>query len=263
MAEINRVIWEKGDFGAVAPLIWPVGQHVVERVDVKAGERVLDVACGTGNAALRAAARGAEVVGLDIVPALLEQGRALAREQGVEVEWVEGDAEAMPFGDESFDVVLSTFGCMFAPDHRAMAREIARVLRPGGRIGLCSWSPEGSTGQFFATIGSHLPPPPEGSEPPPLWGTEEHVREVFAGTGIEPEFDRGMVAVNFESADEALELFSTKFGPVIAAKEALDPEGKWEALADDLRSFFDAEQERRGEAGYDGAYLIALGAKSA
>ena len=257
MAEINRIVWEKGDFGAVAPIIWPVGENVVRRVSVKEGERVLDVACGTGNAALRAAKQGADVVGLDIVPALLEQGRALAREEGVEVEFVEGDAEAMPFEDGSFDVVLSTFGHMFAPNHRGMAEEIARVLKPGGRIGLCSWSPEGATGQFFAITAKHMPPPPEGFQPPALWGTEDHAREMLAGTGIEPEFDRDKVDFVFDSPEEGLALFSTKFGPLVMAKEVLEPQGKWDALAAEIVGFFGQD----GGSGYEAEYLIAMGSK--
>ena len=259
MAEINRIVWEKGDFGAVAPLIWEVGEDVVRRVGVNEGEQVLDVACGTGNAAIRAAQRGARVTGLDIVPGLLEQGRALARDEGVEVEFVEGDAEAMPFGDGSFDVVLSTFGCMFAPDHERMALEIARVLKPGGRIGLASWAPEGSTGQFFAITAKHMPPPPDGFRPPALWGTEDHVREMFSGTGIEPEFARGTVDVEFESPEQGLELFSTKFGPLVMAREMLEPQGKWDALADEIRGFF----AKDGNPGYEGEYLIAGGSKTA
>jgi ubiquinone/menaquinone biosynthesis C-methylase UbiE len=132
---------------------------------------VLDVACGTGNAAIRAAQAGGEVVGLDLTPELFEAGRRLAKQAGVSVEWTEGDAEAIPFENESFDVVLSTLGCMFAPRHRVTATELARVLRPGGRLGQCNWTPEGSQGEFFRALGAYVPPLPAFAQPPLLWGT--------------------------------------------------------------------------------------------
>lgn len=263
MAEVNRLVWEKGNFGAVAPLIWEVGEEVVGRVGVEEGEDVLDVACGTGNAAIRAAQRGGNVTGLDIVPDLLEQGRAIAAEEGVEVEFVEGDAEALQFDDASFDVVFSTFGCMFAPDHRKVAAEIARVLRPGGRIGLCNWTPEGNIGKFFKVTSSHMPPPPEGFQSPLMWGTEDHVREVFAGTGIEPEFDRTTVTQVFESPEQALDLFETKFGPVVTAKQVLSPEGKWEALRADILDYFNGSVEPvDGGVASHAEYLVVTGRKT-
>jgi SAM-dependent methyltransferase len=259
MAEINRIVWEKGNFGVLARHIWDVGASIVEHAAVHEGEDVLDVACGTGNAALRAAARGARVTGLDIVPALLEQGRELAREEGVEVEFVEGDAEALPFADESFDVVLSTFGCMFVPDHRLAAREIARVLRPGGRIGIAAWSPEGTTSEMSQVTAKHMPPPPEGFEPPMLWGTEDHVREIFAGTGVEPEFTREKVQMGHESPEKTMEEFETYFGPVVMARETMEPQGTWQALRDDMLDVF-----RCADAADDDGveYLVMTGGKT-
>jgi SAM-dependent methyltransferase len=259
----GRIVWGKGDFGAMARLIWGVGDRIVERVDVKEGEDVIDVACGTGNAALRAAARGARVTGLDIVPDLLEQGRGLAAEEGVEVNWIEGDAQELPFEDGSFDVVLSTFGCMFAPDHRATAAGIARVLRPGGRIGICSWTPTGKTGEFFKIIASHLPAPPEGFQPPALWGVEEHVSEIFAGTGVEPEFAHEHVDFLFESPEDALATFETKFGPVVNAKEMLEPQGKWDAMAADMLGYFTEQMRDTGDGSksYAAEYLAVTGSK--
>ena len=141
------------------------------------------MACGTGNAAIRAAEAGGRVVGVDLTPALLEEGRRLADAGSVQVEWVEGDAEELPLPDESFDVVLSTFGCMFAPRHRVTALELARVLRPGGRLAVTAWTPDGAMGEFFRTVGGFLPPPPPVAEPPTLWGDEGYVRELFAGSG--------------------------------------------------------------------------------
>src|SRR5436309_10955351 len=153
-----RSTWAAGDYGAVAQRqLWDVGERIVRRVGVAPGEDVLDVACGTGNAAIRAAEAGGRVVGVDLTPRLLEAGERLAAEANVEIDWVEGDAEALPVDDESFDVVLSVFGCMFAPRHDVTAQELARVLRPGGRLGVCAWTPDGYMGEFFRTMGGYMP----------------------------------------------------------------------------------------------------------
>ena len=184
-----RASWAAGDFPAVAKLqLWDVGQRLVRRVGVGRDENVLDIACGTGNAALRAAAAGGRVVGVDLTPELFVAGRALAAEAGVDIEWVEGDAEELPFQDERFDVVLSTFGVMFAPRHEVAARELVRVLRPGGRFGFTSWTPEGIQGAFFRMMGEYAPPAPPFVQPPLLWGSENHVRHIFANTGVTLEF---------------------------------------------------------------------------
>src|SRR5919198_1239354 len=161
-----RTMWGSGNYAAVAERISESGELVVERAGVEPGMDVLDVACGTGNASIPAAEAGARVTGLDITPELFAAGRERAAKAGVEIEWVEGDAESLPFDDESFDVVLSTFGCMFAPRQDLAAREIARVLRPGGRIGICSWTDEGSVGDFFRTVSAHTSPPPPPIAPP-------------------------------------------------------------------------------------------------
>jgi len=164
-----RAAWAAGDFAQVAERdLWEIGERVVRRVGVQPGEDVLDVACGTGNAAIRAAQAGGRVVGIDLTPELFDAGRALAAEAGVEVEWREGDAEALPVPNASFDVVLSTLGCMFAPRHDVAAREIARVLRPGGRLAIASWTPESCIAELFEVIGRHLPRPPAIASPPVL-----------------------------------------------------------------------------------------------
>src|SRR6266568_355798 len=188
----TRATWAAGDFPAIAKRqLWEVGERLVRRVGIGSREDVLDVACGTGNAAIRAAEAGGDVVGVDLTPELFEAGREQAEEAGVELEWVEGDAEDLPFPDGSFDVVLSTFGVMFAPRHEVAAGELARVLRPGGRMGLTNWTADGVVGQMFRTMGSYLPaPPPVASGPPVLWGSEQHVRQLFAGTGVELSFAR-------------------------------------------------------------------------
>jgi SAM-dependent methyltransferase len=255
-----RATWSAGDYSAAMDKIAEMGATTVERAEVEEGEDVLDIGCGPGNATIPAARRGAKVTGLDLAPELLEKGRRLAGEAGVEIDWVEGDAEQLPFEDESFDVVLSTVGIMFAPDHRRAALEAARVLRPGGRIGISSWRPDGSTGRFFATTARHSPPP-EDVQLPVLWGTEDHVRELFEGTGIELSFEDAAVTFRFGSPEEAMEMYETKFGPMVTAKEKLESEGKWEALRSDMLEFFAKELASGGGSGYPGEYLLVTGRK--
>jgi SAM-dependent methyltransferase len=222
-------------------------------VGVRPGDDVLDVACGTGNAALRAGQAGATVVGVDLTPELFAAGRRLAIEAGVAIEWAQGDAEALPFDDESFDVVLSPFGCMFAPRRRVTADQLARVLRPGGRLGITSWTPEGAMRTFFSTVGSYLPSPL--AEPPSLWGSEVHVEELLAGTGIELEFARDVVTpVPFESSDAAVEYFATKFGPMMMARQLTEASGRGLELRQALRVL--CERDEPGE------YLLTIGRKS-
>jgi SAM-dependent methyltransferase len=252
-----RMAWAAGDYPEIARRqLWPVGRRVVDRVGVSSGEDVLDVACGTGNAAIRAAEAGGRVVGVDLTPALLDEGRRLADEAGVSVEWVEGDAEELPHADESFDVVLSTFGCMFAPRHRVTALELARVLRPGGRLAVTAWSPDGAMGEFFRTVGGYLPPPPPVAEPPTLWGDETHVRQLFAGSGVELQFERDAIEpVPFDSTDDAIDFMTTKFGPLIMARQLNEASGRW----DELRAVLAEHYERNEPAGY----LVILGRKDA
>ena len=269
MAELSeekrnaRKLWgEVGDYGGIADLIAGAGETAVRVAGVTDGERVLDVACGTGNATIPAARTGAEVVGLDLSPALLDQGRELASEAGVEIEWVEGDAENLPFGDGDFDLVLSVFGTMFAPDHRKTAQEVARVMKDGGRMAICSWTPDGATGRFFALVGSHMPPPPEGFQPPVLWGTEEHVSGIFEGTGVEPEFEIAAVDFVGDSPEQYLAYLADALPPLAAAKAALEPEGRWEPLRDEIAALFDELNEADdGSVRYAAEYLIAKGSK--
>jgi SAM-dependent methyltransferase len=261
--EGNRATWASGDYPSIAENVRDVGRRIVDRVEVGPGDEVLDVACGAGNAAIPAAAAGGRVVGLDLTPELFEAGRAKAAEAGVEVEWIEGDAEALPFGDASFDVVLSTFGCMFAPRHDVTARELARVIRPGGRMGLCTWTPEGNIGTFFRTVGSYMPPPPEFASPPPLWGAEEHVRELFADSGLELEFDREVIDLEFDSLAAGLEEYETKFGPLVRARELLEPEGKWMDLHSDLERLFAGSVGEDGRVIFPAEYLVVVGRRPA
>jgi ubiquinone/menaquinone biosynthesis C-methylase UbiE len=259
----QRVVWDAGDFDQIAKMILPVGEGIVQSAGIGPSDAVLDVACGTGNATLPAARTGATVTGLDLTPRLIEEAQAHAEAEGLTVDWVEGDAEALPFEDASFDVVISTFGCMFAPRHEVAALEIARVLRPGGRIGICSWTPTGKIGGFFQVTARHMPPPPEGSVPPAMWGVPDHVSELFAGTGVEPRFEQRTVDMVFESAEAAVEKYSTQFGPVVMAKAMLEPQGRWDAMADDLLAFFRANAEPRGDGVATAAeYLAVTGTKA-
>jgi SAM-dependent methyltransferase len=251
----TRCMWAAGDFPAVAArTLWEVGERLVRRVGVGRGERVLDAACGSGNVAIRAAEAGGAVIGLDLTPELLDAGRGLAARAGVEVDWIEGDAESLPFDDESFDVVLSTFGVMFAPRHQVCATELARVLRPGGRLGLCNWTPEGIQGDFFRLVGGYLPPVPDFAQPPLLWGSPDYVRELFSGKGIRLEFDReSVLGEPFDSADEAVDFMTTSFGPLTMLRARLEASGEWLPLRERLASYYDA--------GEPSEYLVVVGRK--
>jgi SAM-dependent methyltransferase len=250
-----RCAWAAGDYPAIAQRqLWEVGPRIVQSAGISPGDDVLDVACGTGNAAIRAAQAGGTVVGVDLTPELLAAGRLLATDAGVAIEWVHGDAEDLPFDDESFDVVLSTFGCMFAPRHTVTAHEIARVLRPGGRIGLSSWTPDGGMGAFFRTVGGYLPPPSPLAEPPMLWGTEAHVEGLFAGTGIDLRFERDVVTPEpFESTEAELEFLTTKFGPMIMTRQLAEASGRWPELRSELVALSERDEPME--------YLVTIGQK--
>lgn len=257
-----RATWSAGDFDAIADRIRDVGRGLVERLGISADERVLDVACGTGNVSIPAAATGAKVTGLDISPKLLEDAKRNAENAGVEIEFIEGDAQDLPFDDNTFDVVTSTFGCMFAPDHAKTAAEIVRVLRPGGRFGVAAWRPEGNIGKFFMTVVKYAPPPPEGFQPPPLWGVRDHVTEIFAPTGAEIEFSDSAAHWRFESIDETVNEYSEKFGPIVVLREQLEADGRWDDLLADLRSLYEETNAATdGGVEFDGDYLITQGRK--
>jgi ubiquinone/menaquinone biosynthesis C-methylase UbiE len=252
-----RATWAAGDYDVIAGLIWDVGPRIVRRLDVRPGDDVLDVACGTGNAAIPAARAGGRVVGVDLAPEMFAAARARAANAGVAVKWVEGDAEALPFDDQRFDVVVSTFGAMFAPRHDIVATELLRVLRPGGGLGLCSWTPEGTVGDFFRILADHVPPPP--GPAPTLWGTEEHVRELFANAALDPVFERELVTLRLTSVEHAVRTYATKFRPVVKARARLEPAGRWNALRDDLAAMFERHNRATdGTVAVAGEYLVVV-----
>jgi ubiquinone/menaquinone biosynthesis C-methylase UbiE len=228
----QQAAWSSGDYSVVGTTLQITGETLCEALDLRSGERVLDVACGNGNAALAAARRFARVTGVDYVPALLARAGARAAADGLPLELREGDAEALPFPDGAFDVVLSTFGVMFAPDQERTARELLRVCRHGGRIGLASWTPDGFVGQMFKVVGSYVPPP-AGLRGPPQWGTEGRLAELFAAEARELRAQRREFTFRYRSTAHWLEVFRTWYGPIHRAFAALAPE-RQEALAADL-----------------------------
>jgi SAM-dependent methyltransferase len=264
LKKTHRATWAAGDYAQVAEHIDEAPpRDLLDRVDIRPGEDVLDVATGTGNVALRAAAVGAQVVGLDLAPELFAAARRRAGEQGVSIEWVEGDAEELPFADASFDHVLSVFGVQFAPRHEVAAAEMARVCRPGGDVGLVNWTPAGLIGELFTIMGGYLPAPPEFAGPPPLWGSEEHVGSLFEGAGMELEFSYGSNPWRFDSAEEWVAFLETHYGPTLKARDRLSGEGRWE----ECRAEVVAMAERRNAAS-DGRlllwaeYLVIVGHKA-
>ena len=221
----QQATWASGDFAVVAARIVFQAEHLCETADLQAGWRVLDVATGSGNAALAAARRGCKAVGVDYVPALLERGRVRADGRAPGRRFVEGDAEDLPFPDASFDAVTSVYGSMFAPDHDRAAAELARVCRPGGTIALASWTPDGFIGEIFRTVSGHVPPP-AGVQSPMLWGTEAHLRELL-GDGIASlEVEERTFTFRFRSAEEFVDFFRTWYGPTLKAFAALDDEAR-------------------------------------
>ncbi len=228
----QQATWASGDFAVVGTTLQIVGESLAEAADVRAGERVLDVAAGNGNATLAAARRFAHVVSTDYVPALLDKGRARAAAEGLAVEFKVADAEQLPFEDRSFDVVLSTFGVMFAPDHRRCAAEMLRVLRPGGRIGMANWTPQGFIGRLFKVIGAHVPPP-AGLASPAAWGTESRLVELFGPAAAQMRCERRVFNFRYRSTAHWLQVFRDYYGPTHKAFAALDEPGR-DRLARDV-----------------------------
>ena len=262
----HRAMWASGDYPSmVETFLLPLGSTLVEASGIQEGMRVLDVAAGTGNASLRAAARGAIVTASDLTPELLEAGRAVAEADGLSLEWVEADAENLPFDDEAFDVVMSSIGAMFAPHHQAVADQMVRVCRPGGTIGLLSWTPEGMIGALFRTMGPFAPPPPPGAQPAPLWGSEDHVRELFGDRVEWRTLERQHLTITaFQNARDDGEHFKARYGPTIAARANAEKNGRAEEFDEALDAFCDEwnQSEPDQPARFEKEYLVAVGIRA-
>ena len=229
--------WSSGDYAVIGTTLQIVGEQLCETLDLRAGQKVLDVAAGNGNVTLAAARRWCEVVSTDYVLALLERGRERAAAERLDIEFRQADAEALPFADDSFDVVVSTFGVMFTPDQERAAAELIRVCKPGGKIGLANWTPDGFIGQLFKTIGKYLPPP-AGVKSPALWGTEARINEMFGRRASSIVAERRAFVFRYRSPQHWLEVFKTYYGPLLKAFAALEPSAQ-PALARDLSALIE------------------------
>jgi ubiquinone/menaquinone biosynthesis C-methylase UbiE len=250
----QQTMWASGDFALIGTTLQIVGETLCEAAALPAGARVLDVACGNGNAALAAAHRFCRVVGLDYVPALLERGRERARAERLSIDFVEGDAEALPFPAESFDAAISTCGVLFAPNQEKAAREMSRVVRSGGKIALASWTPEGFIGRMLVAVSKHVPPPP-GVPSPVFWGNEQRLRQLFP-EAAHFSARRRFFTFNYESPDHFIEFFRTWYGPTNKAFGALEASGQ-ALLAQDLRDLIETFRDRNQTRGcaIPGEYL--------
>jgi ubiquinone/menaquinone biosynthesis C-methylase UbiE len=261
----TRAAWALGDYHRFAKeTVWERGVELVEACGIRAGQRVLDVAAGTGNTAIRAAEAGARVVASDLTPENFEAGRHEARARGVELEWVEADAEALPFADDEFDVVTSSFGAIFAPDHQAVADEMLRVCTAGGTIGMLNFTPEGLFTAFLGALAPYAPPPPPGAPSPALWGSEKHVRELFGKRIASLELTRREYVERAASPRDYVELFKQTFGPVVAIYGSLGDEPERATALD--RDFLDFASRANsgppeGPAEYRYEYLLVIARK--
>jgi SAM-dependent methyltransferase len=261
----HRAMWASGDYpDMVETFLLPLGPRLVEASGIGAGVLVLDVAAGTGNASIPAAKAGAQVTASDLTPELLQAGRVRAESEGLTLDWVQADAEHLPFEDESFDVVISSIGAMFAPHHQDVADELVRVCRPAGTIGLLSWTPEGMIGALFRAMGPFAPAPPPGAQPPPLWGSEKHLSELFEDRVDFGTPQRGVLEVTaFEHPRDFGEHFKARYGPTIAARANAAKTGReaeLDAALDEL-----CDQWNLGSADnarFEMEYLLAVGTRT-
>jgi SAM-dependent methyltransferase len=257
----HRAMWASGDYPSmVETWLLPLGPRLVAAAGIGSWSRVLDVAAGTGNASIPAAERGATVVATDLTPELLEAGRARVEAPDLDLEWTPADAEHLPFEDASFDVVMSAIGAMFAPHHQAAADELVRVCRPGGTIGLLSWTPEGLIGALFRAMGPFAPPPPPGAQPPPLWGSEQHLRELLGDRVEYRTVTREVLDVSaFARPQDFVDHFTSRYGPTIATRANAARNGREAELDAALTGVF--EEWNRGEpddARYELEYLLTV-----
>ena len=261
----HRAMWASGDYpGMVETFLLPLGPRLVEACGIGPGMRVLDIAAGTGNASLPAARAGADVTASDLTPELLEAGRQRAEAEGLTLDWKEADAENLPFEDESFDVVMSSIGAMFAPRHQAVADEMVRVCRSGGTIGMLNWTPEGMIGALFKTMGPFAPPPPPGAQPPPLWGSEDHVKELFGSRVDFRTLERDTLDITaFERPNDYGEHFKAKYGPTIAARANAARDGREGELDRALEEFcaeWNLGDDERAR--FEQEYLVVVGTRA-
>lgn len=246
----QQATWSSGDYAVVGATIQIVGENLCEALDLRAGQKVLDVAAGNGNATLAAARRWCEVTSTDYVPALLARGRARAQAEGWTIAFKEADAEALPFPDGSFDAVMSTYGVMFTPNQDKAAAEMLRVCKPGGKIGLANWTPDGFIGQVFKAIGKHLPPP-AGVKSPALWGTRKRIEELFGAQAAAIETPARDFVFRYRSPQHWIEVFKTYYGPVLKAVAALDAAGQ-RALLGDIEALIEGANRAK-----DGTMVVA------
>jgi len=260
----HRAMWASGDYPLmVDTFLLPLGPRLVGALDLYPTTRVLDVAAGTGNAALPAAQRGAQVTASDLTPELLDNGRARAEAEGLDLEWIPADAEDLPFEDESFDVVMSSIGVMFAPHHQAAADELVRVCRPGGTIALLCWTPEGMLGGLFRTIKPFMAPPPPGVQAPPLWGGEEHLQGLMGGRVQFHTLERDVLEITaFERASDYGEHFKSCYGPAIAARANAARNDRADEFDAAIDAFCDEWNRGTDEAArFEKEYLLAVGTR--
>lgn len=260
----HRAMWALGDYSSIATEVIPeLGRRLVEVCGIGPGQRVLDIAAGSGNAAIPAAEAGADVVASDLTPELFEAGRRIAAARGVEVRWQEADAEALPYADAEFDAVVSCVGIMFAPFHQAAADELVRVTKPGGTIGLINWTPTGFIGQMFAIMKPFAPPPPPGAQPPPLWGDEAHVRSLLGDRVAELELRREKAVIDrFADAAEFRDFFKSYYGPTVAVYKAIGAQPDRVAQLD--RELVElAARHDTGSGRMEWEYLLVTGRRSA
>lgn len=260
----HKVMWGKGDYPRmVDTFLLPIGQRLVDAIDISEGTRVLDVAAGTGNASIPAAQRGARVTASDLTPELLQAGSCRPEAEGLDIEWVEADAEHLPFDDGSYDVVMSAIGVMFAPHHQVAADELVRVCRPGGTIALLSWTPEGMIGDLFRTMKPFAAPPPPGASPAPLWGSEAHVRELFGDRVDFRVLERDNLEITaFRRPREYGEHFKAYYGPTIAARANAVTNGLDAEFDDAIDQFCDKwDRGTPDDARFEKEYLLAVGTR--
>lgn len=259
--ERMKFVWAQGHYAEVAKILWPAAEVIVEATGIGPGMRVLDVAAGNGNVAVAAARQGASVVASDITPELVVEGRARTEAEGLDVEWREADAEALPFEDESFDIVTSAFGAMFAPRAEHTARELIRVTKPGGKVALTAWTPDGAVGKALEISARYMPPPPEGVDSPLSWGDERTARSRFSPIASDVNCVEKSVPWRFASLEEDRVWSETNIPPIVVAKQLLPPETYEKFAAENQARVQELNTATDGSVAYDSEYLLTVATK--